>query len=111
MVQYTISLEKLLTRDDVVYWPTHGAAIAEPQHHVRGFIAHRQERTDAILARLAAGDATIPAMVAAIYTGLDPRLRGAAGRSVLAHLLALIAEGRVASDGRPDVDARYRLTG
>jgi hypothetical protein len=33
-----------------------------------------------------------------MYKGLDPRLTGAAGRSVLAHLLDLEARGRVAHD-------------
>jgi glyoxylase-like metal-dependent hydrolase (beta-lactamase superfamily II) len=109
MTHYLGALEKLLHRDDAVYWPTHGPAISEPHDHVRAFIAHRRERTEAILARLAAGDVAIPDMVAAIYVGLDPRLHRAAGRSVLAHLIALVAEGRVESDGPPSIASRYRL--
>jgi glyoxylase-like metal-dependent hydrolase (beta-lactamase superfamily II) len=109
MAAYLRSLDKLLARDDAVYWPTHGPAIDDPKAHVRAFIAHRREREAAILARLAAGDDTIPAMVAAIYAGLDPRLRNAAGRSVLAHLIALIEDGRVACDGPPAVGAHFRL--
>ena len=38
-------------------------------------------------------------MVAAMYKGLDPRLNGAAGRSVLAHLIDLAARGVAARDG------------
>jgi len=34
-----------------------------------------------------------------MYKGLDPRLVGAAGRSVLAHLIDLRHQGRVSSDG------------
>ena len=110
MTDYMGSLEKLMRREDAVYWPTHGPAITDPKTHVRAFIDHRRERNDAILKRLAAGDETIPDMVAAIYLGLDPRLRVAAGRSVLAHLVALIAEGRVKCDGVPSVEARFRLS-
>jgi glyoxylase-like metal-dependent hydrolase (beta-lactamase superfamily II) len=109
MASYLRSLAKLLDRDDAAYWPTHGPAITDPHAHVRAFIAHRHERAAAILQRLAGGDETIPAMVAAIYVGLDPRLRAAAGRSVLSHLIALIEEGRVTCDGPPSVTARYRL--
>jgi glyoxylase-like metal-dependent hydrolase (beta-lactamase superfamily II) len=109
MASYLRSLDKLLTRDDAVYWPTHGPAIDDPQAHVRAFIAHRREREAAILARLAAGDEAIPAIVDAIYVGLDPRLRNAAGRSVLSHLIALIEDGRIACDGPPTVGARFRL--
>jgi glyoxylase-like metal-dependent hydrolase (beta-lactamase superfamily II) len=109
MAVYLRALERLLERDDVVYWPTHGPAIADPKAHVRAFIAHRRERSDAILARLAAGDETIPALVGAIYLGLDKRLRSAAGRSVLAHLIALVEAGEVACDGPPAIDARFHL--
>lgn len=109
MAAYLRALDKLLERDDAVYWPTHGPAITDPKSHVRAFIAHRRERSQAILQRLAAGDDTIPALVAAIYVGLDERLRAAAGRSVLAHLIALIEEGDVACDGPPTVGARFHL--
>ena len=109
MGDYLRSLEKLLHRDDARYLPTHGPAITDPKPFVGAFIEHRRERGAAILARLAAGDREIPAMVQAIYVGLDSRLHRAAARSVLAHLIELVAEGRVASDGPPTVDARYRL--
>jgi hypothetical protein len=45
-------------------------------------------------------------MVAAMYKGLDPRLTGAAGRSVLAHLLDLERQGRVACE-----DEIWRVAG
>jgi hypothetical protein len=38
-------------------------------------------------------------MVERMYVGLDPRLTGAAGRSVLAHLLDLQTRGLVAEEG------------
>jgi glyoxylase-like metal-dependent hydrolase (beta-lactamase superfamily II) len=109
MASYLRALDKLLPRDDAVYWPTHGPAITDPKAHVRAFIAHRRERSAAILQRLAAGDETIPALVEAIYVGLDPRLRAAAGRSVLSHLIALIEEGDVACEEPPSVGARFHL--
>ena len=64
-----------------------------------------QGREASILHRLAKGEADIPTMVRAIYIGLDPRLAGAAGRSVLAHLEDLVARGR-GRDGRRAVDRR-----
>jgi glyoxylase-like metal-dependent hydrolase (beta-lactamase superfamily II) len=109
MTAYLRALDKLLARDDAIYWPTHGPAITDPKSHVRAFIAHRRERTEAILQRLAAGDATIPALVAAIYLGLEPRLHAAAGRSVLAHLIALVEAGEVACEGPPAIDTRFHL--
>jgi glyoxylase-like metal-dependent hydrolase (beta-lactamase superfamily II) len=109
MAAYMRSLAKLLTRDDALYWPTHGPAITAPKPHVEAFIAHRRERSDAILTALAAGDETIPAIVVRVYVGLDPRLLAAAGRSVLAHLIELVEEERVFCDGPPTAAARYRL--
>ncbi len=48
-------------------------------------------------------------MVRAIYIGLDPRLSGAAGYSVLAHLEDLVARGIVATDGDPVIGGNYRM--
>ena len=109
MAAYLNSLAKLLVRDDATYLPTHGPAIADPKSFVRAFIEHRREREAAILRRLAAGDEWIPAMVAAIYVGLAPALHGAAARSVLAHLIRLVSDGRVVCDGPVTLDARFRL--
>jgi len=109
MGDYLGSLHKLLPRGDAVYLPTHGPAILDPQTHVRAFIEHRREREAAILDRMAKGDTEISAMVRAIYIGLSPALHRAAGRSVLAHLIELVADGRVACEGPPTVEARYRL--
>jgi hypothetical protein len=49
--------------------------------------------------------------VRAIYIGIDPRLTGAAGLSVLAHLEDLVARGQVETDGQPAIDGVYRLPG
>jgi len=109
MAAYMASLDKLLGRRDAVYWPTHGPAITEPAAHVRAFIAHRREREAGILDCLAAGPARIDAIVERLYVGLQPGLRRAAGRSVLAHLVDLVTRGRVVSDGSPTLDSEYRL--
>jgi glyoxylase-like metal-dependent hydrolase (beta-lactamase superfamily II) len=104
MRAYRRSLRKLLTRDDAIFYPTHGAPIAAPQALVRSYLEHRQAREDQILACIAKGDDTIPLMVAHIYDGVDRRLHPAASRSVLAHLIDMSAEGRVTRVGE-----RYSL--
>jgi hypothetical protein len=50
-------------------------------------------------------------LVRAIYIGLDPRLTGAAGLSVLAHLEDLVARKLVVTDGLPSVEGVYRMAG
>ena len=109
MAAYMASLDKLLGRGDRMYWPTHGPAITEPERHVRAFIAHRREREAGIIDCLRAGLETPAAIVDRLYVGLNPALRRAAARSVLAHLIDLIGRDIVAADGLATVEARYRL--
>jgi glyoxylase-like metal-dependent hydrolase (beta-lactamase superfamily II) len=108
MGAFMASLDKLLGRDETIYWPGHGGAVREPQRFVRALIHHRRLREASILNRLAQGDRTIPAIVAAIYQGLKPALLGAAGLSVFAHLEDLVERGLAATDGAPSLDGEYR---
>jgi glyoxylase-like metal-dependent hydrolase (beta-lactamase superfamily II) len=110
MRDYMASLEKLMRRGERIYWPGHGGPVRQPQPYVAALIAHRQGREAAILARLAAGDRTIAAMVPEIYEGLAPALHGAAALSVLAHLEDLVARGVVATDGPPALASEFRIT-
>lgn len=107
MRAYMASLRKLQERDDAVYWPGHGGPVRNPRSFVKALTIHRQWREAAILRRIAAGDATVPSVVASLYHDLAPSLRGAAALSVLAHLVDLVADGQVAADGPPNLKARY----
>ena len=104
MGDYMASLDKLLGRDDRLYLPTHGPAVADPKARVRELIAHRRAREAAILAQLGAGPESAVGLVAAIYTDTDPSLHPAARLSVLAHLLDLEKRGMVVRDGRGVAD-------
>ena len=95
MADYMQSLQKLHDREDRVLYPAHGPAVDKPRQLVRGMLGHRRQREAQILRLLGEAPQAIPQMVAAMYKGLDPRLTGAAGRSVLAHLLDLERQGRV----------------
>ncbi len=99
MGAYLASLDKMLARDDAIYFPAHGDPVTNPKRLVRGMIGHRRQREGQILRLLGEGPRSVPDMVAAMYVGLDPRLTGAAGASVLAHLLDLDARGRVQAEG------------
>lgn len=98
MAAYMASLSKLYEREDRVYYPAHGPAVTKPKQLVRGMLGHRKQRERQILKELEKGTSVIPDMVSHMYKGLDPRLTGAAGRSVLAHLLDLEQRGRVARE-------------
>ena len=111
MVDYMASLEMLLGRGERRYLPAHGDPIEDGRDYVGSLKEHRLGRETAILDRLAKGDEAIPEMVRAIYTGLDPRLTGAASLNVLAHLEDLVARGIVLTDGAASIMGRYRLAG
>ena len=95
MAAYMASLDKLLTRDDAVYYPAHGEPVTRPQRFVRSLMGHRKQREGQILRLLGEGVGAVSEMVPRMYAGIDTRLYGAAGRSVLAHLIDLRDRGRV----------------
>lgn len=107
MADYMNSLDRLIARDDRLLLPGHGGPVTKPRTFMRGLRAHRRMRERAILERLARGDRTIRAIVEAIYRDTDPRLHGAAGLSVLAHLEDLVARGLVAAEGEPTIDGIF----
>lgn len=96
MAEYMRSMQKLLERDDTVYYPAHGEAVDNPQRLVRGMMGHRKHREGQILRHLEKGEGEgrrIIDMVPEMYKGTDIRLHPAAARSVLAHLLDLEQRG------------------
>ena len=110
MAQYFASLERLTSRDDRTYYPTHGNPIREPQAFVRALIQHRHARERQIEACLKRGLTRIPDMVAVIYSEIDKKLHAAAAMSVLAHLQYMVANGRAKTDGAPAARNAYYLT-
>lgn len=111
MADYMASLARLPARPERRYLPGHGGPVEDAGAYVAALAAHRRGREQAILARLQAGDTTIPAIVQAVYVGLDPALAGAAGLSVLAHLEDLAARGVVIAEPLPALSAHYRPSG
>ena len=106
MGQYFASLRLLLARDDAVYHPSHGPSRPDPLPLVRGYLAHRRMREEAIYNKVRDGLGTVENIVAAIYADVDPRLHGAAALSAAAHLDHLVENGRVALR-----DGAYQVAG
>jgi glyoxylase-like metal-dependent hydrolase (beta-lactamase superfamily II) len=108
MVAYLASLDLLLARDDATYFPTHGPPITEPHPYVAALKAHRLEREQQILEALAGGPTSIKPMVRKLYADVHKGLHKPAARSVLSHLVKLVAEGRVhCSDAEPRLRSVY----
>lgn len=109
MHDYMQSLEKLLCRDEDLYFCGHGPEVRDAKAYVSYLKRHRIARENSILRRLAKGPADIPTIVRASYIGIDPRLVSGAQRSVFAHLEDLVARKLVATDGEPGINSVYRL--
>ncbi len=99
MSAYLGALERLMDRDDEIYFPGHGGRIFQPQRLVKAYMLHRRMREQSILECIRNGQATIPGIVAIIYRGLDPRLVKAASLSVAAHVEHLVERGLVRCEG------------
>jgi glyoxylase-like metal-dependent hydrolase (beta-lactamase superfamily II) len=95
MADYMRSLQRMIDRDDNVYYPAHGAPVDKPQRLARGMMGHRRQREGQILRLIKSGVGVIEDMVPHMYKGVDQRLWPAAGRSVLAHLIDLRDRGVV----------------
>jgi hypothetical protein len=99
-----------MARPDRVLWPTHGAPVTEPGPYLEAFLAHRLDREAQVLAAVRGGRAEVAEMVALLYADVREELHKPAGRSVLAHLVKLVADGLVTidDDAGPSLKARYR---
>jgi len=99
MEDYLGSLERVAGLDLAVIAPGHGPLVTDPRARVAEYVAHRNMRERQVLEVLTQGPRTPGEVAGAIYRDLDPRLHPAAEGTVLAHLLKLLAEGRVLREG------------
>ena len=109
MGAYFASLEAIRARGFDTLWPTHGPPVTAVTPFIDAYIAHRRAREAQILGQLAQGHTRIREMVPILYKDVDPRLHPAAAHSVLAHMIQLVREGRVLTDGPASLDSDYRL--
>ena len=108
MSDYMASLAKMAERTETIYFPGHGGRLEKAPEFVRALKAHRKMRETAILSRIRKGDETIPQIVSVMYKDTDPRLHGAAGLSVFAHIEDLITQGKITTDGPPALAGKYQ---
>jgi len=107
MQPYMKSLERLIARDEQIYYPGHGEAVKAPGRFVPQLLAHRRLRETSIVEAVSDGVETIPELVSKLYRGLDPRLHGAAALSVFAHLEDLVSRNMVRADQPLSLNAHF----
>jgi len=109
MTAYQESLVKLQSRDDVGYWSSHGAVMADPKERVATLIKTRERRAHEITVRLQAGDTTARQIAAQLYPQLPSELAPAAAAMVLAQLIAFVRNGAVETEPTPGMSSVFRL--
>ena len=110
MGDYMRSLEKMLMRDDEIYYPAHGPLIKNPKEMVKAFINHRREREEKILSCLGSGIETINDMVPKVYSDVSQDLYGAAARSLFATVIYLVETGRIIPREDVTINGSYELS-
>lgn len=106
LTQYLRSLHRLRELEPRTIYPGHGPVVLDALGKLDEYLAHRQMREEQVLAGLAEGPRTPEELVPEIYGDYPVELHPLAARSVLAHLLKLEAEGRVARS-RTDGGVRF----
>jgi glyoxylase-like metal-dependent hydrolase (beta-lactamase superfamily II) len=109
MTDYLASLAAIRGRGFSTLWPTHGPPIREVDAFIQAYLDHRQERIDQILDALKSGPAKISDLTPRLYADVDPKLWPAASRSMLAAMIHLVREGKLAADSEPGPRSEYRL--
>jgi glyoxylase-like metal-dependent hydrolase (beta-lactamase superfamily II) len=81
-------------------YPGHGPVVLRGVAKLDEYLEHRAMRERQVLEALADGPRSVEELVAEIYADYPSEVHELAGRSVLAHLLKLDAEGRVERTSR-----------
>ena len=105
---YLDSLQRLLSRPETIYYPTHGEPIRQPIEHIRRVIDHRRSRINQIHDALKASEQTLHSLREALYPDVSIHLHTAAEYSILASIGYLIETHCVRPLHQPGETARFK---
>lgn len=110
LTDFMTSCHRLRKMEWRVFYPGHGAPVANPAERLDWLIDHRLSREASILEALRAGPASAGELARRIYTDTPAVLRPAAERNVFAHLIDLLGKSRVRPETELSASARFHLT-
>ncbi len=99
LTAYLASLRRVGGLEPRRMLPAHGPIIEDPTRLLRLYLAHRRERDAQVLGALDMGDRTADDVTRRLYGHLEGKLAKYARETVVAHLVKLAREGRIAQDG------------
>lgn len=99
MAAYLDSLARLRTINPRRIFPAHGPVHRDALRLIDHYISHRLQRETQIVNELGSRSASIEQLRSVVYPDLAPSLARAAEVQLLAHLIKLQNEGRVAEQG------------
>jgi glyoxylase-like metal-dependent hydrolase (beta-lactamase superfamily II) len=100
MRDYLASLDKVLRLDIAELAPGHGRVIRSPQDELRKIIAHRLKRESKVLDALKRkSPGSLDELVPLAYDDTPQRLYPVARRSLHAHLIKLVQDGKARENG------------
>lgn len=109
MGAYLRSLRHMLHLDPRTIYPGHGPVVFDATGRLQQYLEHRAMRERQVVSALEGGRSTPEEIVPEVYgSDVAPPMHPAGARSVLAHLLKLEREGRVARRGSGFVLAEPR---
>ncbi|MGQ0669831.1 MAG: MBL fold metallo-hydrolase [Actinomycetota bacterium] len=109
LVAYLRSLRRMQELGARTIYPGHGPIVLNAAAKLEEYVEHRAMREEQVLSGLRNGARTPAELVEEIYADYPVEAYPLAERSVLAHLMKLEAEGRVASSGTRSAP-RYELS-
>ena len=100
MAQYLASLRLVQAEDLAHFAPGHGFLMEKTREVIERLLIHRMDRENKVLGALRGlGEAVVGDLLPLVYDDVPVRLHPVAARSLLAHLIKLEAEARIARVG------------
>ncbi|MGV8833414.1 MAG: MBL fold metallo-hydrolase [Devosia sp.] len=101
MADYLASLDKVMALPQQLYVPAHGYVIENGPAFAAALKAHRQSRSEQVLAAVQAGAHSVGAIVRSIYPSQNLLVRRAAAMTIGAHVEYLENQGKLVVARRP----------
>lgn len=107
LTDFMRSCDRLVGIDAAVYYPGHGAPVADPAARLNWLMTHRRGREAQIMGALSGNTHDVRSLTKAIYTDIPNGLLPAAERNVFAHLIDLHERGLIDAEPALRLHARF----